>query len=144
LILLDANALVALLRGEPAGPEVKELLRGGDCAIPASCVSEVVDIMLRVEAVDPGRLSERLGALLDESVVVLKLGPEVAWSAGRIRAAHYDRSRADLSLADCLLLAASGPEDEIASSGRAVVATAAKLGIATIALPDSRGERPSV
>lgn len=98
--------------------------------------------MLRISGADPERLSERLGALLDESVNVLELGANVAWRAGRLRAQHYDRRAMDLSLADCVVLANAGPEDEIATSDRAVAATARRLGIDVIPLPDSNGERP--
>lgn len=142
MTLLDANALIALLRREPAGPEVAGLLRGRECATPTTCVTEVVDIMLRISGADPERLSERLGALLDESVDVLELGTNVAWRAGRLRAQHYDRKDTDLSLADCVLLATAGPEDEIATSDRAVAATARRLGIDLTPLLDSKGKRP--
>jgi predicted nucleic acid-binding protein len=142
LTLLDSNALISLLRREPAGPEVAGLLRSRECATPTTCVTEVVDIMLRVSGADPERLSERLGALLDESVDVLELGTSAAWRAGRLRAEHYDRKDTDLSLADCVLLANAGPDDEIATSDHAVAVTARRLGIDVIPLQDSKGRRP--
>jgi len=142
LTLLDTNAVVALLRGEPGGPEVATLIRDRPCVIPATCLSEVVDIMLRTSGANPELLSERLGALLTESVTALTVDPGLAWSAGRIRAAHYRRKTAELSLADCVLLASAGPEDEIATSDRAVAATARKLDITVIPLLDSQGGRP--
>lgn len=64
--------------------------------------------------------------------------------AGEIRASHYHRKTAALSLADCVLLAAAGPEDEIATSDRAVAVAAHHLGIGLIPLLDSQGERPRV
>lgn len=85
---------------------------------------------------------ERLGPLLDESIAVLGVGSGTALRAGEIRAAHYHRKTAALSLADCLLLAAAGPEDKIATSDHAVAATARRLGIDLIPLLDSNGERP--
>lgn len=73
---------------------------------------------------------------------MLPLDFGVAWRAGEIRAAHYRRKSTALSLADCVLLASAGPENEIATSDRAVAATARKLDIAVIPLLDSQGGRP--
>jgi hypothetical protein len=97
--------------------------------------------MIRRHGADPVHLSERLGALLDESVAVLKIDSGVAWRAGELRAAHYDRRTSALSLADCILLATATPEDKIATSDRAVGATARNLGISVIPLLDSKGNR---
>lgn len=85
---------------------------------------------------------ERLGPLLDESIAVLEVGSGAALRAGELRAAHYHRKTASLSLADCVLLAAAGPEDKIATSDRAVATTARRLGIDLIPLLDSKGNRP--
>ncbi len=48
MILLDAYALVALLRGEAAGDEVEKLVRAGDCAATLVNVSECVDDVANV------------------------------------------------------------------------------------------------
>jgi PIN domain nuclease of toxin-antitoxin system len=144
LTLLDANAFVALLRREPSAPEVAELLRSRSCATPAPCVTEVVDKLVRRHGIAPGDLAERLGPLLDESIAVVAVDSQTAWRAGEIRAFHYHRKTACLSLADCVLLAAAGPDDEIATSDRAVAATAHRLGIGLIPLLDSKGKRPHV
>jgi predicted nucleic acid-binding protein len=142
LILLDANALISLLRSQPAEAEVSALLRQGDCAVPAACLSEVVDRLIRMYRVDPAAVSERLGALIDEAIPVVPANQGVAWRAGELHAAHYHRTNAALSLADCLLLASAEPGDEIATSDAAVIATARKLGIEVISLRDSGGRRP--
>jgi predicted nucleic acid-binding protein len=106
-------------------------------------LAEVVDKLIRRHGIDPGRLAERLGALIDESISVLSVDARTAWRAGEVRAAHYNRKTTALSLADCVLLATAGPEDEIATSDRAVAATALELGIDLIPLPDSNGQRPA-
>jgi predicted nucleic acid-binding protein len=142
LILLDANALISLLRGQPAESEVSALLQQGNCAVPAPCLSEVVDRLIRGHRVEPAALSERLGAMIDEVLPVLPIDQRIAWRAGELHAAHYHRVRAALSLADCLLLAIAEPNDEVATSDAGVIATAKKLGVGTIPLPDSRGKRP--
>jgi PIN domain nuclease of toxin-antitoxin system len=144
LTLLDANAFLALLLREPGGVEVAELLRSRNCATSAPCVAEVVDKLVRRNRISLESLADKLSPLLAESVVVLDVDPSVAWRAGEIRAAHYHRKMSDLSLADCLLLAAAGPEDEVATSDRIVAATAGKLGISLVPLLDSNGRRAEV
>jgi len=143
LTFLDANAFVALLRREPGGQEVADLLRSRACVTPAACVAEVVDKLVRRHAIAAEDLAERLGPLLNEAIAVVVVDPQTAWRAGEIRAAHYDRKTSSLSLADCLLLAATGPDDELATSDRAVAAAAHRLDIGLIPLLDSKGERPS-
>lgn len=143
MTLLDANAFVAVLRREPGGPEVADLLRSRECATPAPCVAEVVDKLVRRHEIPAADLAEKLGPLFEESVAILAVGSQTAWRAGEIRAIHYHRKTAALSLADCVLLAAAGPDDEIATSDRAVATTAHRLGIGLIPLLDSTGERPS-
>jgi PIN domain nuclease of toxin-antitoxin system len=144
LTLLDANALLALLRAQPAEEEVASLLHGGGCATPSSCLAEVVDRLIRRWGSTPEQIAEQLGPLVDEAVVVLPVDSRTAWRAGELRAAHYHRKTSALSLADCILLAAAGPDDKIATSDRAVAATARRLGIDLIPLLDSKGERPAV
>ncbi len=144
MILLDANAMLSVLWNEVGADEVAELLRDGDCAILSPCLSEVVDQLIRCGGNSPASLGEKLAPLLDEVVAVLAVDASIAWRAGELRAAHYNRKTTDLSLADCLLLASAGPSDEIATSDRAVVATAEDLGIGVIPLPDSNGKRPAV
>ncbi len=118
------------------------LLHRGNCAMPSSCLAEVVDKLMRRWGSSPEEVAEQLGPLIDEAVSVLELDSRVAWRAGEIRAAHYRRKTAALSLADCVLLAMAGPGDEIASSDRGVIEIAGKLGIGVIPLPDSSGHRP--
>lgn len=118
------------------------LLHRGDCATPASCLAEIVDRLIRRWASSPEQVAEQLGPLVDEAVSVLELNSRIAWRAGEIRATHYRRKTAALSLADCVLLATASSEDEIASSDRAIVRTARELGIGVIPLPDSNGRRP--
>jgi predicted nucleic acid-binding protein len=107
-------------------------------------VAEIVDRLARRWGSSEGEIARQLGPLVDESVSVLGIDSRIAWRAGEIRAAHYHRKTAALSFADCVLLAAAGSDDEIATSDRAVAATAHRLGVRLIPLLDSKGERPSV
>lgn len=112
--------------------------------MPAPCLTEVVDKLLRKRRAEPAILSERLGPLIDESVAVVPVDLRIAWRAGELHATHYHRASSALSLADCLLLASAGPDDKVATSDGAVIATAKKLGIDVIPLRDSRGRRARV
>lgn len=132
------------MRAQPAEDEVAALLHRGNCATPAPCVAEIVDRLARRWGSSEDEIARQLGPLVDESVAVLGIDSRIAWRAGEIRAGHYHRSKSALSLADCVLLAAAGPDDEIATSDRAVATTAQRLGIGLIPLLDSDGERPSV
>jgi len=144
VILLDTNAMLSVLWNEIGADEVADLLRDGNSAIPSPCLSEVVDQLIRCAGNPPASLGEKLTPMLDEVVAVLAVGSSVALRAGELRAAHYHRKTADLSLADCILLASAGPSDEIATSDRAVAFTARELEIGVIPLPDSNGNRPAV
>jgi predicted nucleic acid-binding protein len=142
LTLLDANALLSLVLGQPAEAEVSALLRRGNCAVPAPCLAEVVDTLVRNHQIERELVARDLGVLIDEVVAVVSTDLRIAWRAGELHAEHYDRNTTDLSLADCVLLATACSGDEIASSDAAVVSTAGKLGIGVVPLLDSRGRRP--
>lgn len=144
MTLLDTNAVLALLWGEPGEAEVAELLREGGCAIPAPCLSEVVDKLIRCDGNAPAAVAEKLAPLLDEVVSVPEVDSGIAWRAGEIRAEHYDRAKAALSQVDCLLLSAAEPGDRIATSDGALTNVAIGLGIEVIPLPNSNGRRPRV
>jgi PIN domain nuclease of toxin-antitoxin system len=144
LILLDTSALLTFLLGEPGESEVASLLRSGECGIPAPCLAEAIDRLIRKQGALPDAIPERLGPLVEESVSVLAIDTQVAWRAGELRAAHYDRKTAALSLADCLVLASVAPEDKIATSDLALAATARTLNRAVIPIPDSTGRLPNI
>ncbi len=54
MIVLDVYAVIVVLLGEPAGPEVADLLRSGETAVlTAVGVAEVVDRLVRVVGCRP-------------------------------------------------------------------------------------------
>lgn len=69
-VLLDAYALIAHLRDEPAAGEVSKLLRRRACEISAVNLAEVLDQLLRVSRVSPARLEAALAPLLGEVIRV--------------------------------------------------------------------------
>lgn len=143
MILLDASALIAFLRSEPAEAEVVALLRGGECVTPSTCLAEVVDQLIRRNGVQPEDVVDHLDPLIDAALGIVPIENRLGWQAGEYRAVHYSRSGADLSLADCMLLACVGPDDELASSDGRLLGVARELDFRVIPLLDSRGSRPS-
>jgi PIN domain nuclease of toxin-antitoxin system len=142
--VLDAAALIAALRGENARDEVEALLRGPSRpVISAVNLAEVNDVLVRVAGVDQAAARLRLNWLLAGGLRVEPVWVPLARLAGTIRAEHYQRDTAALSLADCACLAtALTLHADLATPDRALAATARKLGLTVVALPNSAGQRP--
>lgn len=138
-VLLDANALLAVLVGEPAMDRVLSLIRGGSAAMTGANIAEVFDVGIRRKGLSPVRMIELVEPLFDGPIVCVPVDLGLAERAGRLRADRYHRSKSRVSLADAILLAAAGPTDKIATSDSGVLAIAAELGIETIELPPSSG-----
>ena len=131
-----------LLLDKPAAAEVATLLRSGDCGVPAPCVAEVRDQLIRRHPITEEEFLKRTEPLVDVGIVGLPIDIKAVRWAGEIRAAHYSRSRAALSLADCFLLASAVDGDQIATADAAVIRVARALDIGVIPLLDSQGRRP--
>jgi PIN domain nuclease of toxin-antitoxin system len=139
VVILDSFAVIALLTGEPAAPEVRGLL--GSARLTSTGVAEVIDRLVRVH----GRSEEEVA--LDVAELGLLEGLPVdavdGLGAGLLRARHYHRTRRAVSLADCVV-------GQVARRAGASVATADpqlldlcdEEGIATVPLPDASGLRP--
>ena len=136
--LLDANALVAVILGEPAMELVRGLLREGNVAMAAPNVVEVYDIASRREGIPIERVAEVVEPLFEGTIEQLAIDASLARRAAEIRIEHYHRKTRALSLADVILLAAARPADRLATSDSDVLAVADGLGIETIELPRSR------
>ncbi len=134
---LDANALIAVVRGEPAMEQVIAILREGSAAMTATNLAEVFDSAARRAQISPARIAEVIEPLLEGPLKPIPVDVELARRAAEMRSAHYHRKRQPLSLADAILLAAPGPGDRIATSDSDVLAVATELGIETIQLPPS-------
>lgn len=101
MIVLDAYAVLAFLKGEPAAPEVRTLLeRGEPAALTTVGVAEVLDHLIRIVGIDEEN------AALDLAELDLPKPHDIdeftGMSAGRLRARRYHRTRCAVSLADCL------------------------------------------
>jgi predicted nucleic acid-binding protein len=136
VILLDATVLVSFLAGERAAGEVASILRGGEAAIPSVNLAETLDVMMRVFGYEADALEAKLVPLLTTTLGLVSIGEAEARRGAAVRAAHYHRQRAPLSLADCLLIAAASLlQASIATSDEILAAVARREGIDVTRLP---------
>lgn len=107
MTVLDAYAIVALLRGEPGADAVGRLFERPDDApaISAANVAEVVDVLVRHYRRSSDEVAEKLDWLAVGGLGTVPVTDEIARRAGVLHAGHYHRTRSPLSLADCLCLA---------------------------------------
>jgi PIN domain nuclease of toxin-antitoxin system len=138
-VLLDANALLAVLVIEPAMDRVLSLIRQGNAAMTGANIAEVFDVGVRRKGLSPARMTELVEPLFEGPIACVPVGQSLAGAAGLLRGGRYHRSKSRISLADAVLLAAARPTDKIATSDSGVLAIAADLGIETIELPPSGG-----
>jgi PIN domain nuclease of toxin-antitoxin system len=142
-VVLDAYALIAFLRGEEAGAEVIGLLREPPASISAANLAEVVDRLVRTDGRREPEVRNRIDLVIAGGLVVEPVWLTDARQAGSLRARHYDRGSATLSLADCFCLAtAMKLEAAVATADPALARAARAEGIEVIPLPDSHGHRP--
>jgi PIN domain nuclease of toxin-antitoxin system len=136
--VLDAFAVIALLKGEPAATPVRGLIDAGDCALTTLGVAEVVDHLVRLVGVTDEN------AVLDVAQLGLdaphELDEDTAIQAAMLRARHYNRKSRQVSLADCAAAsAARSRQTAVATSDPHVLDLCQDERIAVIALPDSTG-----
>jgi ribonuclease VapC len=134
-VLLDAFALIALLADEPAADEVEALLRSGEAAITAVNLAEALDVLQRVQGIPSERLQAVTTPLVGERMKLLPIDERIARDAADIRARRYHRTRAPVSLADCILLAATGESDALATADGPLIRVAEAENVKVRALP---------
>ena len=140
--VLDAQAIIAALVGEPAAGEVEGLLRGrdGPPRTSAANVAEIVDVLVRFRSQEIEPVEERLDWLVAGGLEVIAVDDGIARRAGVVRSRHYHARQRPISLADCLALAtALALDDVLATSDPHLLDTAIAEGCRVRALPDSRG-----
>ena len=105
----------------------------------------MLDVLVRHQGWPPDEVEEKLRWLTLGGLQVVAVDELVGLSAGRLHAHHYHRTRRPLSLADCVALAtALALGQRLATSDPALIAAGGDEGCQMIALPDARGQRPSV
>ncbi len=141
MIILDAYAVLALLRDEPAAPQAQALIEGDEeTALTLLGVAEVLDRLVRLAGADGEQAWGDLVQLgLADSPA---LDPQLAARAGLLRARHYNRRTRALSLADCVAAETARRLDaSLATADPALLETCEAEGIAVIALPGSDSSR---
>jgi PIN domain nuclease of toxin-antitoxin system len=143
-LVLDAYALIAYLRGEPAGAEVSDLLRRErPPSISAVNLAEVIDRLVRVDRRSGSEVRSKINFVIAGGMEVEPVWHMDARRAGTLRAQHYVRRSSELSLADCICVATAMKLDAaLATSDPVLARTARAEGVEVIALPDSKGNRP--
>lgn len=142
MVVLDAYAIIAYLRGEPCAAEVGGLLRE-PAQLTAVNAAEICDQMTRVFGSDPDSVEADLALLSHAGLHLAPVTPELAIEAGRIRARRYHPQHAAVSLADCIAAAAGLAGGlPLATADPAVAALVRAEGGVIRPLPDSVGRRP--
>lgn len=139
MTILDAYAVLAFLKDEPAADEVVELITAGS-ALTAVGVAEVIDHLVRVAGADEEAASLDIAELgLDDATAI---DGSIAASAGRLRARRYHRKRCPVSLADCLAAeVARWSARPLATSDPPLLDVCHAEGIPIVVLPQSDGSR---
>ncbi|MGQ0632917.1 MAG: PIN domain-containing protein [Sporichthyaceae bacterium] len=142
MTVLDAYAVLAYLRGEPAASAVATLLRT-PTTLTAVNACEVLDQLVRVHRHDPDDVDGDLALLVHSGMTIAAVDPDLGTRAGRLRAQYYHRERMPVSLADCVAAATALARDEaLATSDRPLAALVRAEGGAVHALADSTGQTP--
>ncbi len=138
MTILDAYAVLALLKGEPAAAEVQRLIETGNASLTPTGIAEVLDHLVRIVTASEEE------AVLDLAQLGLADAPPIdnhlSLAAGLLRGRHYHRERRAVSLADCVAAAiANATGRSLATADPHLLDLCADEGISTIPLPDSAG-----
>lgn len=145
MTVLDSQATIALLRDEPAAPEVESILRGRDgvACTSALSVGEAIDVLVRVSGVRVAQASGLFDWLVAGGLEIVPVDDGIGRLAGILRSRHWQRARRPVSLADCVVLATGMTVREpIATADAALIAAARAEGHPVTVLLDSQGRRP--
>jgi predicted nucleic acid-binding protein len=142
VIVLDAYAVLAYLRGERPADEVAALLRS-PTVLSAVNAAEVLDQLVRVFGRDADDVHADLALLSHAGMEIAPVPVEIGLLAGHLCARHYHRDKSSVSLADCVGAAtALSTELPLATSDPALAAMLRAEGGPIHGLPDSAGHRP--
>ena len=144
--VLDASAIVAAMVGEPAQEEVQHLLVAEDTSnvLVSLNIGEVVDVLIRTGSGEFVDVMTKLDALISAgAITVIPLDDVTSRRAGQLRAEHYHPRERNVSMADCVAVAAADLLGEtLATCDPHQAEMAREIGVEVIPLPDSSGQRP--
>jgi PIN domain nuclease of toxin-antitoxin system len=139
LTVLDAYAVLALLKDEGAAELVEQVIREDrSAALTALGLAEVLDHLIRLAGV------EEDDAVLDIAQIGLSepfsIDADLARRAGMLRARHYHRKARSISLADCVAAEVARLNGvAVATADPHLLDTCHAEGVSFIALPDTNG-----
>jgi len=136
--VLDAYAVIAYLRDEPAADHVRPLLEAGDAALTAVGLAEVLEHLVRLAN------AEEDDAVLDLTQLgltdAIPIEASTGNAAGRLRARRYHRTRCPISMADCIAAeTARAIRRPLATADPDLLDVCLAEGIEIIPLPGSDG-----
>jgi|SRR5699024_4570399 len=142
MIVLDAYAVLAYLRDEPAAAEVTALLRG-PTTLSTVNAAEVVDQLVRVFGQDVDEVHGDLLVLSHAGMQLVDVSSHIGISADRIRSRYYRREEMALSLPDCVAAATALADGRPIATADPPLATMVRAeGGEVHALPDTKGRLP--
>lgn len=139
--VLDAFALVALSLNEPASDRVATAIQLRDARMSTLNLAEAADRLIRVGRRPAADVRSIIGDVVGDMVEAVPLDMASAWHGAELRARHYHRRTAPLSLADCVALALTltTPGGVLATADPPLLRAAEGEGVGVLALPDSAG-----
>ena len=141
IAMLDASALLAILRGEPGADDAAALAKDGAC-ITAINFAEVRDQAIRSYPDQPGA-ADVVDRFLDRRTVVVVCDEVLARRAAALRGRFYERRSRPVSLADCFAIAAAEARGTpLVTSDADQAAVARSVGVEVLAIANSAGVRP--
>ena len=142
MVILDAVAVIALMKDEPAADEVASLM-SGPTSMSSVNYAEVIDHLQRIVNKDRDWIDLHLAPIMNTSLTVIAADSTVAEQAGSLRSAFYAARLRPISLADAFAIAtAVESKAPLATSDPAIADILRLLSHDVIALPDSQGSRP--
>ena len=142
MTVLDAFAVLAYLRGEPARDEVRALL-SSPSVLTSVNAAEVVDRLVRAYGWEPDVVSGDLALLRVAGMETVPVDGSAGLLAGELRARHYHRTRCAVSLADCVAAAVALMSSRPLATSDVPLATVVRAeGGRVHPLPDVRGNAP--
>jgi len=138
--ILDAYAVLAILKDEPAATEARPLLDGTDSVLTALGVAEVFDHLVRVAGADEDEAALDIAQLgLFDGISV---NSTIGAAAGRLRARRYHRTSCSVSLSDCVAAeVARSRQEPLATSDPHLLDVCHAESIPVIVLTGSTGSR---
>ena len=139
MTILDAYAVIAFLRDEPAADQVRPLLDAGRAELIGVGLAEVIDHLVRVVGADEDDVVLDLAQL--GLLGALAIDAATGSAAGRLRARRYHRTTCPISMADCVAAETARRHGRpLATADPALLDVCHAEGIAVTVLRGSDGE----